>query len=407
MPTFHYQAYTAEGELVSGAIEAASQSDATRALNDQGLLPFKTDQVDPGRGVLRALLEALSSRLSLDDYAEVTRQLSVLLIAGLPLDQALRVMTDQAGSRSQTGTLVRLLLESVTAGVALSDAIEQHASGAPNYLANLIRAGEARGSLGPTLAEVANFLQKRADIRARIRSGLTYPLVLVGTALAAGALIITVLVPAILPLFSNTGMQPPVALIIADRVGGVLSTWWPAIVVFMALVTPLSLPLFRRERTRHAIDRLSLYLPFVGVVVRLTNVGLLARTLGTLLRNGVALVPALTITASVVQCRPFAIALKNAADGVREGRRLSGIISEAPDMPMLLVRFITIGEEASKLDEMLLHLADISDVDSQRQVDKLMAVIPSLVTIVIGVMVGGLIVSVMQAILSVNQLAVR
>ena len=150
-----------------------------------------------------------------------------------------------------------------------------------------------------------------------------------------------------------------------------------------------------------------LRLPVVGSISRATNVAILGRTLGTLLRHGVALVPALTMTAAALPNRLFAAALYRAAEGVREGRRLGPLLNEALVVPRIAVRFITIGEEASKLDDMLLHLGDVAETDAQRAVERAMTLLTPALTITIGLFVGGLILSVMNAILSVNQLALR
>ncbi|WP_439542614.1 type II secretion system F family protein [Hyphomicrobium sp.] len=405
MPPFHYQAYTKSGHVESGLIEARSQADATKVLYDRGLLPFRTEAAEAGprRTSLRL---TLTRRLSLSDYGHFARELSVLTNAGLPLDHALRLMTEQASS-SQLRDLFQKLLDGVVAGASLSLAFERHATAAPRYIASLIRAGEARGHLGLALADLGSFLHKRADFEARVRSALTYPFVLAVTALVALALMISFLIPAILPLFDDANVEPPLALTIGHVVGIYFSESWPVLLAAIIFVMFVVSRILRGERAQLALDRLLLRIPLIGDILRKINVAILSRTLGTLLRNGVALVPALTMTAAVVPSRPFSLALRAAAVKVREGRRLASIVSHAPELPRLLTRFIAIGEESSKLDEMLLHLAAISDGEVERQFDGLMKVLPALLTIVIGTVVGGLILSVLQALLSVNQLAVQ
>lgn len=407
MPAFHYQAYTTAGQTVAGTVEAPSEPEAIQILNARGLLPFKTEierkSRTPNRGGLRKLL---TKRMQLADYARVARELSVLLNSGIPLDHALRLLVDQAAS-SQLSDFANGLLESVTAGASLSEAIAQKASDAPAYITSLIRAGETRGNLGPALTDLADFLYKRAENRARIQSALTYPLVLSVTALGAVTLIIAFLVPAIMPLFEDSGVEPPRALLLALHIGEYASERWLTLAIATLLTVVAFTRLMRRERIQLAVDRMILRLPITGAMVSKANTALLAKTLGTLLRNGVALVPALRLTASVVPNRPFSMALVSAAERVREGHRLAAAVSHSPDLPQLLSRFIAIGEEASKLDEMMLHLADISQNDAERHFNRFMTLLPPLLTIVIGVLVGALILSVMQAILSVNQLVVR
>jgi general secretion pathway protein F len=406
MARFRYQAYTAAGGVETGAVDAASVSDAAKLLSDRGLLPFETSPAFGDTLHRPWIARRLGRRLSLAELAHFARELSVLLGAGLTLDQALRVMVEQA-SHSRMSELLRGLFDGVTSGMSLSAAFEQHAGSAPAYVANLMRAGEARGNLPATLADLANFMKKRADIEARVRSAFTYPLILAATALAVVLLIVLFLIPALLPLFAETGAEPPITLVLAQNLQVFISTYWPALLIALLLAVLLMRSVLRREAVRMALDRAVLRLPLIGQVTTKTNVALLARTLGTLLRNGVSVVPALTMTAAALPSRPFATALRMAADGVREGGRLATILDTTPPIPKLLVRFVALGEEASKLDDMLLHLADMSDADAQVEIDKLMTLLTPALTITIGVAVGSVMMSVMHAILSVNQLALQ
>ena len=406
MPLYRYQAYAATGSLETGTLEAASARDAARALAERGLLPFETVLVDrpPSR---RTRLASLQLGLpTLGDYADIMRELGVLVQAGLPLDHALSVVTDQA-SRPSVQKLIQELHRTVTGGALLSAALEEHAITAPAYVAPLVRAGEARGSLGPTLAELARFLRARVEVDARVRSALTYPLVLAATAVAAVLVIMMFLVPALLPLFTESGIEPPFTLYALHAASLFVASAWPALLAMVLGVGFGVRSLLRHPEAGRALSALVLRLPVVGSISRATNVAILGRTLGTLLRHGVALVPALTMTAAALPNRLFAAALYRAAEGVREGRRLGPLLNEALVVPRIAVRFITIGEEASKLDDMLLHLGDVAETDAQRAVERAMTLLTPALTITIGLFVGGLILSVMNAILSVNQLALR
>jgi general secretion pathway protein F len=240
-----------------------------------------------------------------------------------------------------------------------------------------------------------------------VRSAFTYPLILAATAFAVVLVIILFLIPALLPLFAETGAEPPITLVVAQKLQVFVSTSWPALLIALLLGGVLLRSLLRRETARMLLDRAILRLPLIGGVVAKTNVAVQARTLGTLLRNGVGVVPALTMTAAALPSRSFAAALRVAADGVREGRRLAAMLDTTPPIPKLMVRFVALGEEASKLDDMLLHLAEMTDTDAQAEIDKLMTLLTPALTIIIGVAVGGVMMSVMQAILSVNQLALQ
>lgn len=404
MPAFYYQAYTSKGRFETGAIEAPSRSEAVDQLRRRGILPVRVEAAGNPRSLFGRLSTLREGRLSLADHARVSREISTLINAGLPIDEALKVMLHHQPTW-RLRAFTQRLLESVSSGTSLSGAFEQNARGAPSYITSLIEAGEARGSLGPALADLANMLAKRADIEARVKSALTYPSLLAATAFIAIFLIVGTLVPAVLPLFEDTGAEPPATLIWSQYVVTALETSWPFSLSVIAVLLLLLPRLLRSEQTKRMLERWALRLPLVGGILINTNVAIVARTLATLLRNGVMVVPALAITAKAVPLRQLSNALNYAADRVREGRRLGDIVTGAEGFPILLARFIAIGEEASKLDEMLLHLAEISDRNAERDTDKLLTLLPPILMVVIGLIVGALILSVMQAIFSVNNLA--
>jgi general secretion pathway protein F len=403
---YRYKAYTATGSTDVGDIEADSVADALRLLNERGLTPIKAEPVQStaAKPVSRSLFS--SSRLSLKDYADFTRELAVLLKAELPLDVALKLLGGQTG-QPQIKPLIDLLVASVVAGKSLSAALVEHAPDAPNYLASLIKAGEARGTLAPTMADLARFITVRVEIHNKLRSAFTYPIILAVTALIAIAIILTALVPALMPMFTQSGATPPMGLYVAHAISVWLEhNWMLALTGLCAAIIGLKLAV-RYESVQALLDRMVLRVPIVGPLNRKTSIAILARTLGTLLHNGVALIPALRIAATAVPNRLIAASLKRAIEDVNSGKRLAKSLEATGQIPPLALRFVAIGEDTSKLDEMLLHLAEISEKEAEQQVDHLMVMMVPIITVVIGVVVGSLIMSVMQAIGAANDVALR
>lgn len=407
MPTFAYAAYDAAGAKVEGVIEATDAAAAVERLHRKGLIAFRTSEVKAGTAPPRLRLRLSREREpSLIQLADFARQLATLLRAELPLDQCLRLVASQSAA-SPTGDFANRLANAVVAGRSLSATFEQEAPGAPSFIAPLLRASEARGSLTPGLVDLARILERRVEARAKIRSALIYPAVLLVVALATVALVVGVLVPTLLPLFKDLGSAPPAGLWLAGELRELMIAHWPLVLAALVLLVIAGLTLARRPRIRLAAGRLLLRLPVVGTIVQQSNVAMMSRTLGTLLRNGVPLVNALSLTATVVTSPQFRQSITQTAEAVKEGSRLATALRRSPVYPEVALRFITIGEEASKLDDMLLHLADLADTDSERRIDGLLTLLSPAITLVVGIIIGGLILSVMQAVLSVNDIAIQ
>jgi general secretion pathway protein F len=407
MPTYAYTAYDSAGAKVEGLIEATDSAAAAERLHQKGLIAFRTVEAKAGHRSSRTWFAGSKRREpSLSELADFARQLATLLRAELPLDQCLRLVASQSDA-TMTGAFAGRLADAVVAGRALSTTFEQQAPNAPTFIAPLLRASEARGSLTPGLVDLARILERRVEARDRVRSALVYPALLLVVALLTVTLVIGVLVPTLMPLFKDAGAAPPTGLWAANEVREFLLTQWPVALAGAGLVIAGGIWLARRPRVRQAGGRLLLRLPLVGSITRQTNVAMMARTLGTLLRNGVPLVSALSLSATVVSSPQFRDSILQSAEAVKEGSRLATALRQSQVYPDVALRFITIGEEASKLDEMLLHLADLADSQSQRSIDGLLTMLSPAITLLVGMVIGGLILSVMQAVLSVNDIALQ
>jgi general secretion pathway protein F len=406
MPTFRYRAYGARGEFKEGSIDAVTQDAAGDLLWTQGLTPFEMRAAGPSAKPWwqRELFSGQPS--SLAELASFTREFATLSTAEIPLDDALRILSEQATS-PRTRALAASLLADVLNGTTLSDAMgRQSRTFSADYIA-VVRAGEIGGTVGEVLEELAALLERRVEIRGKVQSALVYPLILLTLSILSLAVIIGVLVPSIAPIFAD-GTKPMPGFI---RFLMMVQAWWLEILMGLiaaAAVTAIAITLaLNRPQARLAFDRWKLRLPLVGAFIRQHETARFARTLSTLLKAGVPLVPAAASARTVIANRHMGAGLDVAIEAIREGTALHRALEAATTLPPMALRMIAVGEEARKLDRMLLRVAMTLEQQTQYSIDRFMAALTPLLTIIIASLVGGLIMTVMGAISNISELVAR
>ena len=407
MPQYRYKAYDGTGALKSGELDAVSDSGAVDQLRAAGLIPVEAIEQHGRAGETRWWERDLFATRALppSGVALFTRELATLVEADVPLDEALRVvMLQPMGARVRKA--VEETLTHVLEGASLSEAMERQDRFGEFYC-SMVRAGEASGNLPEVLSQLASFLERSVEIRARIRSALVYPAVLVMMAIGALVLSVTVLLPTIVPIFNDAGAQPPVIIQRILDAQATVSKHWIAVSVVVVFVAAGLLALSQNAKARTAWHRLLLKIPLLGELVTMAETAKLARTLASLLSSGVPMLSALRIVESVAGNTGFTTALAQAAEEVKEGRMLSQALREGGVFPSLMLRLIAVGEETGRLEPMLRHVAKIFEGQLQRRIEQMLTLLTPALTIVMGVIVGGLIMSVMNAILSINELAFK
>jgi general secretion pathway protein F len=405
MPSFHYRAYDAQGTLALGRIDAATSDAASEALWSQGLTAFQLKDLGNNgtRWWQREVLDGGARRARLTAF---TREFATLASAGIPLDECLRILSDQATSRALQ-TLARDIRQDVLNGRTLSEALKTRSNVFPQDYVTIVKAGEAAGAVGNVFEELAALLERRQEVRAKIQSALVYPAILLVLSAVSLSVIIGVLIPSIAPVFAQGGRPLPATI----RILLVAQERWPeicfGIATLIAAVAWLALAAARRPALRTRIDRMWLGIPVAGKLALEQETARFARTLGTLLRAGVPLLQASQSAHAATSNRHIAAGVEDAIAKVREGASLSRALSETTCLPSVALRMMAIGEEAGKLDHMLLKIAAIFEQGTQRRVDRLMTLLTPVITAAIAVLVGSLILTVMNAILSINDMAVR
>jgi general secretion pathway protein F len=402
MTTFRYQAYDPNGKVVEGFVDALSESDALNKLYGQGIVPFRAKPAssDETASSLSAFRLSRAS-LSLGERARMMRQLAVLLKSGITLDRALRILTLQPPTK-RVKAVVTVCAEGVAAGKPLSQTLSGQQSGFLADEIGMIKAGEQTGSLAAVLEELGTMLERRQELRGRIVSALAYPAVLLVMALLSLTVIATVLIPNMMPLFEQSGAELPLIVRVITAVTAAFRDHSLLILLIALLVSLLAFYAFRQPAMKAVWDRLLLRLPIAGDV----EVSRICRTLATLLHSGLALQSAMSAVRDVAANSITRQQLSHAIDDVTAGVKLAEAFKVLTALDSGSRQMIAIGEETNKLEAMLMQIAINLESETTQRIERLMALLTPLLTIALGVLVGGLIMSVMRAILSVNELAV-
>lgn len=406
MPTFRYRAYGLDGGLAEGTIDATSSDVATDMLWSRGLTPFLM-RVANEAGTRWWNCELFSGGGSqAADLVAFTREFAMLSAAEIPLDDALRILQVQASS-PRLRTLVDGLLASVLNGAPLSDAMQKQAKIFPADYIAVVRAGEIGGTLGDVLVELAELLERRAEIRARIQSALIYPCILVALSFGTLAIIVGGLIPSIAPIFGQNGKPMPLGI----QIMLAMRERWLEIVIGVAFVASAIIGAVsvatRKPEVRLSLDRLKLRVPLLGAFLLQTETARFARTLGTMLKAGVPLIQATTSACSVIGNRHLAAGMDRAIEAIHQGTSLHRALRQETVLPAMALQMISVGEEAGKLDRMLLRVATMLERQVQTSIDRFMSALTPALTVGVALMVGALIMPVMNAVLSINDLAGR
>lgn len=405
MPRYRYEAVDASGEVLRDEMEAPSQEAVIAQLRDGGLLPLSVAEAKGGflRSALGQPLFSKRRALSRKAVTLITQQLASLLSAGMPLDRALTILIS-VSEDEHTKALLGRVQEKVRGGSALADALEAQGAFSRFYL-NMVRAGEAGGALETVLKRLTEFLERSQALRETVTSALIYPIILLSVAALSVIILLTFVVPQFQRLFADAGKALPLATQIVIAVGdGFRHYWWVGLIVIGLIVTVARQRLSQPEN-RLRWDRRLLRIPLLGDLIAKVETARLSRTLGTLLGNGVSLLNALTIVRETLSNRVLANALGEVSEHTKTGRGLAEPLLETGNFPKLAVQMIRVGEETGQLQEMLLQVADTYDNEVQTSVKRLLMLLEPALILGLGVIIAGIIMSILVAILSLNELA--
>ncbi len=401
--TFFFRAVASDGKLRTGSITSDSDKLVARELRRQGLTPLYVG-AQAQKSARQLKLPSFGSG-SRKDVLYFTQELSTLLNSGVPVDRALSI-AGELTERTHFRGVIHDTLRVLKGGRSLADSLATHPEYFSDLYINMVRAGEASGSLATIFDRLAEFERSRDDLRGYIVSSMIYPMLLALVGLGAILVLLTFVVPRFATVFEDGHMKIPVPTMLMLEASKLITGWWWA--AALAIVTAVvGWRLFvRTEFGRTWWDTYRLKIPLLGDALRKAETSRFARAMGTLVANSVPLVQAIHISAGILNNGLFTRALKDVAQGVKRGEGIAGPMRRAGVFPPLAAHLLTVGEETGKLDAMFTRMADIYEAETRAGIKRFTALFEPLVILVMGILVGALILSMLLAITSINDVAV-
>ena len=404
MPTFFYRAVGKDGGIVNGVVEESTDRAAAVKLQDMGLVPLHLG-TRRSRRLWDMEIGWRPGGIGSRDLMFFTQELSTLVNSGLPLDRSLAICKELS-SKKKLQALADEILQDLKRGRTLADSLAAHPRVFSKLYVNMVRAGEAGGALPLILERLVEFQQSADELRSYLISSLIYPALLTVVGAASIVVLLNYVIPRFAEIFQEAGQALPLPTRILLAVSGFTrGYWW----VFLLVLAGLGLGFTRllaSPKGRLWWDGLKLRTVGIGEILKKVEMARISRTLGTLVRNAVPLVQALGIVREISGNRVIGQAIRTVAEGVKRGEGVAGPMRRAEVFPPLAVHLIEVGEETGRLDAMLLRLAEVYDKDVRSAVKSFIALFEPVMILVMGLVIGGIVISTVLAMVSINELPV-
>ena len=412
MPRFEYKAIDSNGKEITSFIEAANTQEAISKIKEKGYYVLNLEKTETEtyevttpvkeRGSLpkrRGLSKEITipflgiGTVKTQDLAIFTRQLATMINAGLPLVRSLNVLYEQLKA-GPLRDIIKSLSDEVTSGGTLSDALSRYPKVFSPLYVNMVKAGESGGVLEIVLERLAGFIEKNVEVVRKIKSALTYPILVV--IFAAGVLVFMVgyLIPKFIGIYESLGMGnlPTITQMVLSLSRAFQERWYVGLGFIVGIFLVYKL-FYSLKRSRLLIDKLKLRLPIIGELLRKIEVTRFSRTLGTLISSGVPILQALRITRGIVKNSLISQAIGKVHDSIREGESIAGPLKASGVFPLMVVNMIDVGEETGSLDEMFVKVADIYDNEVDNTINALTSLLEPALIVTIGVIVLFIVIS--------------
>ncbi len=405
MPTFNFTVKDASGNAQEGTVEAKNIEEAKMRLRQSGYTPVSVTPVGGAKKKKSVLDMNLSlkmptflSRVKPKDLTVLTRQLATLVESGLPLLRGLRILTKQT-KHPALQKILQGMCESVEGGSTFSEALAQFPKTFDNLYINMTRAGEAAGSLEQSLNRLAEFLEKAQKIKSKVKSAMTYPVVVLVVALSLTGFLMVTVIPKFETLFTDmlgkNAQLPPITRFVVGLSHNFAESALP-IIAAIALIIVLVKILARTPQGKIVFDAIKLRIPVFGDVIRKSSVGRSTRTLGTLMQSGVPVLQALDIVRDTAGNAVISRAFQRIHDAVKEGENMTPSMEASKQFPAMVVSMVDVGEETGALPDMLNRIANTYDGEVDDAVEAMTSIIEPLMIVVLAVIVGTIVIAMFQ-----------
>jgi len=407
MPVYAYKGLNNAGRAVSGIVDADNPKGARFKLRRDGIFP--TDVVEQEREAQKGSAAAgfslgqLFERITPQDLALLTRQLATLVGAGLPLVDCLSALIDQV-ENARTKRILSQVREQVTEGTSLADALKAHPRIFTDLYVNMVRAGEASGALDVVLLRLADYTESYAELRDKVRSALTYPVLMAVVSTGILFFLLSYVVPKVTKIFSENQAALPVLTTVLLAISGFLQEYWWLVVGTVVVAVIAVRVSTRTPAGRLRYDRYVLHLPYAGKVIKKVALARFSRTLSTLLSSGIPLLNSLDIVKNVVSNTVLAAAIEEARASIREGQSIAPPLKKSGLFPAMLIHMIAVGEKSGELEQMLAKAADAYDNEVSSSIAAFTSIFEPMMILVGGAVVLFIVLAILLPIFELNQL---
>ena len=402
MPEFLYKATTLGGETVEGLMDGKDEESIIQGLHRLGYIPIRITSTQERRPSLR-LSSFLPQRVGVKNLLIFTQELSTLISAGLPLDRSLGILGTLT-ENERLSEAVKDVLKRIEGGNSLAEALGNHPRIFPKLYVNMVKAGESGGFLEVILSRLAQYLQSTKEIRDYLISVMIYPLILMVVSGVSIVILMTFVIPRFARIFADMGQAIPLSTQIMLSISySIKSYWWIGLGIILMIY--LGLRIYNQDEERRLRwDKFKLRWVAIGDLIKKVEVARFSRTLGTLIQSGVSILPALNLVKEISQNRVISRSIAYVHDRLREGKAISKSLEEAGVFPPLAVHLISVGEETGKLDAMLIKVAESYEENVRNTIKRFVSLLEPLIILVMGAVVGFIVISMLLAIFSINEI---
>ena len=397
MPLYNYEAIDSSGRKIKDSLTSSNEEELKSALRGKGLIPLSIKA-----GEVRE--SSFFERISVKDLLTFTQELGNLLDAGLPIDRALYVLSEHSEKKAMK-SVVREIYIDIQKGNTLSYSMAKHKI-FPRVYINMIKAGESGGILEVVIKRLVSFLETSMSFKEEIISALIYPILLSGVGGLAVAVLMLYVVPNFSKIFSDMGQTLPLPTLMLIKVSGLFSSYWWAIVAAIAAVIFMIRSYGKTAEGKSYIDNLKLKIPVLNKLTMKMIISRFSRTLGTLLQSGVPILEAIRISRDVIDNDAISKKLFLLEEGVSKGRGISQPMKESGVFPPIFNQMVIVGEEAGKLEETFLLIAERFEAETRNLIKRFVSLFEPVLILIMGVVVGLIVISMLLGIFSINDIPI-
>jgi len=393
MAIFLWEGKTAQGRVLKGEIEASNLEAVFAILRDRRIRPIPNRIREKGRGLDTEIkIPGFGEKLKARDLSVFTRQFATMIDAGLPIVQCLDIQTQQSESKVLRNTL-RAIKQDVEGGSTLAEALRKHPKIFDDLYVNMVQAGEAGGVLNAILNRIALFIEKANKLKKKVKGAMIYPCTIIGVAIVVVAILLIFVIPVFAELYGSMGKALPAPTQITINI----SNWVRANCLYMVFaIVGIIIAIrsyYQTENGRMNIDRLLLRLPVVGDLLRKVAVARFSQNMAILLSSGVPILDGLAITARTAGNRVIEKAIMDSRVSISQGRTVAEPLRESKIFPPMVCQMVAVGEHTGGLDNMLRKVAELYEDEVDDAVANLTALMEPMIMVVLGVILGGLVIS--------------